>query len=403
MTFQWPEPLRRRLPQRFLHVQQAALTGSQGRQVTQSLTLPPVQTYQPTTFRERGVAVPFTTPLLAGARVRPGDRHGVEFIVPNPSGGRGVYVLPWSSVCVLCRPTVHDSCLADRLTNLSAIKPSTIRQAALATATQGLAGAEAAEAAAAAVNLDKQERLQTRFLLLVALEEAAAPSSIGLAARRREASAELERDAALLVTIIAQRLDRPPEEIRAELDALTEVFLPLGLDGQAAPARIPRLLDGLVLLRDELAAWVREYHADAAVELAAMIAGYAGFAAATAGNALATARAMTRDPASLLRSWTRGPDRIVSYAERPEWLLDGWEQLCLLWRSAETPSKQHAITAEMAQLVPVLPREISQWLEAPGSPDKPTVARPEIRLDRRTDRTIRDLTARNERLRALVV
>lgn len=379
------------------------MAGNQGRHVTPSLSLPPVQTYQPTTFRERGVAVPFTTPLMTGARARPGDRHAVEFVVANPSGGRGVYILPWSSVCVLCRPTVHDSCLADGLTALGTITPSTVRQAALATAIQGLAGAQAADAATAAIDLDRQERLQTRFQLLVALEQGAAPAGVRLAARRREASAELERDGRLLATIIAQRLERPPEEVLADVNALTEVFLPLGLEGQAAHARIPRLLDGLARLLDELTAWVADHPVSATVELAEIVAGYAGFAVASTRSALATAHGMTRDAAGLLRSWTRSRDRVISYAERPEWLLDGWEQICLLWRTADTPSKQHAITFEMAQLVPVLPREISQWLEVPGSPVRPAMARPVVSIDRRASRTTGDLTARNERLRALAV
>jgi hypothetical protein len=377
------------------------MSANQERHVIPALTLPPVQTYQPTTFRERGVAVPFTTPLMAGARARPGDRHAVEFVVANPSGGRGVYVLPWSSVCVLCRPTVHDSFLADKLTTLGTINPSTIRQAALATATEGLAGAPAAVAAAAAIDLERQERLQTRFQLLVALERDAGPASVGLAARRREASAELERDGRVLATIIAQRLARPTDDVIAELDALTEIFLPLGLDGQGAPARMPRLLERLVQLCDDLTGWAPEQHASATAELADMISGYAGFTIAATQIALATVHALTRDPAGLLRSWTKSPDRIISCADRPEWLLDGWEQICLLWQTADTPSKQHAITFEMAQLVPVLPREISQWLEVPGSPQKPTTVRPTVSIDRRSNRPMGDLTARNERLRAL--
>jgi hypothetical protein len=371
--------------------------------VTATLSLPPVQAYQPTTFRERGVAVPFTTPLLAGARIRRGERDKVELIVPNPSGGSGVYILPWSSVCVLCRPTVHDSRLAERLDALAAISPSTIRQAALATATEGLAGAQAADAAMAALDQDKQERLLTRFVLLVALEDRAAPSTVRLSARRREASDELELDAQHLVTMVAQRLERPPDAILADLDALTEVFLPIGLEGQTTPARVQRLLDAVVRLSDELTAWATQHQSDAAVELAGMIAGFAGFAIPTTQSALATARAMTRDASGLLRGWSRTPERITTYAERAEWLLDGWEQLCLLWRSADTPSRQRAITAEMAQLVPVLPREIVQWLDTPGAPDKPLVVRPVVRLDRQAERTVRDLTARNERLRALAI
>jgi hypothetical protein len=69
--------------------------------------------FLPTTFLERGVAVPFTTPILIGARARPGERKPLELIVPNPSGARGVYILPWDGISGLCKPTVHDRRLSD--------------------------------------------------------------------------------------------------------------------------------------------------------------------------------------------------------------------------------------------------------------------------------------------------
>ena len=40
--------------------------------------------YHPTTFQERGVALPFTTPMLGGARARLSHNRGIEIIVRNP-------------------------------------------------------------------------------------------------------------------------------------------------------------------------------------------------------------------------------------------------------------------------------------------------------------------------------
>src|SRR5207253_8622990 len=87
-----------------------------------------------------GVAVPFTTPLLTGARARPAQRGRAELIVPNPSGGRGVYVLPWSGVRELCRPTVHDTRLNEMVAALPSVTPSAIRAAARQIAAQGQIG-----------------------------------------------------------------------------------------------------------------------------------------------------------------------------------------------------------------------------------------------------------------------
>ena len=94
------------------------------------LNLPLLDAYTPTSFQERGVAVPFTTPRLAGARIRRPERSGTEFIVPNPSGGRGVYVLHWGALRQLCRPTVHDTLLHQRIARLAVIDPAGVRLAA---------------------------------------------------------------------------------------------------------------------------------------------------------------------------------------------------------------------------------------------------------------------------------
>src|SRR5487761_2683842 len=85
------------------------------------VSLPLVQSFHPATFLERGVALPFTTPALANTRGRPGERGGFEMIVPNPSGGRGVYIIGWDGVRQFCRPTVHDTRLAARLAVLPAV------------------------------------------------------------------------------------------------------------------------------------------------------------------------------------------------------------------------------------------------------------------------------------------
>lgn len=101
------------------------------------LNLPLIPTYFPATFLERGVAVPFTMPALAGARVRLANPEGVEFILPNPSGGRGCYIVHWSGVRQLCRPTVHDTLLQERIISTPVLNPGTIRLAARHLAAQG--------------------------------------------------------------------------------------------------------------------------------------------------------------------------------------------------------------------------------------------------------------------------
>ena len=84
----------------------------------------------PRTFLEWGVAVPFTTPLLGSGRVRPGRRGRPEMILPNPSGGRGLYVFDLAAAPEVTSLTLHDRLLLERLLALPAVTPSEIRTAA---------------------------------------------------------------------------------------------------------------------------------------------------------------------------------------------------------------------------------------------------------------------------------
>jgi hypothetical protein len=366
--------------------------------------LPPVQAYHPATFQERGVAVPFTTPLLAGARVRRGVRYNVEMVVPNPSGGRGVYILPWNSVRTLCRPTVHDSRLNQRIAGLSILTPASVRRMTQGVASQGLAGRQAMEAADAAAAMDRKDQLQTSFMLLVALTEQAEPGKRKAADWQRERSLELERHARQSIVRIAPTLGRTPDDVLTALAELTEVFHPVGVAEQSVAGRVPRLLGCLVELRDELADWMRDHCEDNHIELADMIAAATGQAITATETALNAAQAMTQDVTGLLLSWGKTPGTIVELAARPEWLLDGWERVCLLWRCSVNPEQRRAAMTEMAQLVPVMPRETTDWTSLPVDTDDSAWSQNIVlNKDWRTGAAVLNLIARNERLRAFAV
>jgi hypothetical protein len=42
-------------------------------------------------------------------------------------------------------------------------------------------------------------------------------------------------------------------------------------------------------------------------------------------------------------------------------MLDGWEQICLLWRHTEDRATRRVALAEIASMIPVLPKEASDW------------------------------------------
>ncbi len=97
---------------------------------------PLIQSRHPATFAERGVALPTTTPLLSGARGRPGARGDLDLLIPNPTRGRGTYILPWSGIGAFCRPTLHE-----RLAVADTVSPAAVRDAAGACGGDGRGGA----------------------------------------------------------------------------------------------------------------------------------------------------------------------------------------------------------------------------------------------------------------------
>ena len=366
-----------------------------------SIALPLVQAFHPATFLERGVAVPFTTPHLAGVRARPAERGGIEFIVPNPSGGRGVYILGWQGVCQICRPTVHDTRLNAHLAALPAVTPAALRHAAREVAGEGLAGREAQAAAAAGLAAEGQDRLVTNFLLLLALVRQMEPEGMGDLAAGRGSAFDLEQRARRSVARIAPRLGRPAEAIGAALEELAAVFAGIGLPGQAPPPRIARLLAGLRRLQQDLGPWVLRTEVEAAAR-ASLVAAAAALTLTCAAQTLSEAQAMTADMAEALRRWTDTPGRVAELVARPEWLLDGWEPICLLWTCAGTDAERSAALGEMAALVPVLPRETSEWIGMAVETEGQLAYRKNVPLnhDWRTG-TLFERVARNEHLRAL--
>jgi hypothetical protein len=368
-------------------------------QLRASYSLPkPVLGYHPGTFLERGAAVPFTTPALNGARARPGPRGALEFTVPNPSGGRGLYIVPWEGVFALCRPTVHDCRLISALSGLRGVTPTAIRAAARIIAAEGLAGRAARAAAQEAMVADERARTTVNFQLLLELVgqvEAQDATPAG-------PDGDLERRARNAVARIAPGLARTSEQIATSLEELAALFAPVGLGRTAAAARVPRLLAALEALRDAMLDWARA-HPDETGADAARIAESAEVTLACARVVVAEVQAMPRAMVPLLRAWLAEPEAVAQKATRPDWLLDGWERIHLLWQTAE-PALRDATLAEMATLIPVLPKEAAEWghIDIPGITDgglrRRMVAMAE---DWRTGVTLHDLVVRNEHLLAL--
>jgi hypothetical protein len=363
--------------------------------------LPPIRPYHPVTFLERGVAVPFTTPMLAGTRARPGNKGALELVIPNPAGGRGVYIMAWTSISALCTPTLHDRQLNERIAGLTNVTPYTIRQVGREIAREGLAGEEAVEAARNATQHEKSDRLLANYLLLMTLM-AQVDVAVPPPAQEAVDPAQLQERARGTVSRIAPLLGRSTNWVASALETIADAMAGIGLSVSSTNSRLSRLVDLLQLCSNEVGDWSRTQPSEDQAGYAEMVCAVADFTLSLARVTLTQARALTDDVVGLLRSWSADPEPTLRLAGRSEWLLDGWEQICLIWRLAADDATRRAALVEMAQLVPVLPREVREWSDLFWESNISLRMRRLVPLneDWRTGVTVFELIARNERIRA---
>jgi hypothetical protein len=361
--------------------------------------------YKPVTFIERGVALPFTTPSLMGGRIRPGERKSAELILANPAGVEGVYILPWVALPDICSPSLHDRALWVRVTQQPHLTPRAVREATRAVAMEGHAGRAAARAAAEAMRAMRDARTLTQYFLLLELVRQGEPADTNLPPPERDDPASVERRAK---AVLHRRRNEPglaPTSAFESLAELAEVFEPIGLRKDPTRARLPRLAAELGGVMQELANWAEA--TDAAERAGArLLVQSAALTLRCYRVALGEAHGLLDDLWALLPRWQLAPEQVHLLAARPEWLLDGWELICGLWRGAEQAMRGAAVL-DMAALVPVIPSEVGDWagFDAPGDMES---SRTGLRRWRRTVQPnqdwmsgrMLDLTARNETLRA---
>lgn len=349
------------------------------------------QQWQPATFAERGVAVPFTTPALEGARARAGS-GGIELVVPHPAGARGVYIMTGADLARFCAATLHDRLLAAGLAALPSVTPDTVRAAARAVAAEGAAGRAAAAAAADAAAAARRHRLRARTALLRCL---IAQIDGGCA------SADLDVRGRGAILELAPRLGAAPEQIADDIELLADLYADIGIGADDRQARWPRLADAI----GSLLAAVRPLGAacPGQTALAASLVVATGEATlALVRRTLTLAQARLANINLLLADWIAEPARVAAMLARPAWLLDGWEQICLIWELAG-PANRRGALCELALVVPALPQEAGTWLGVAFDDAERQRLRKLVRgfRDWRCGGVVFDLIARNEQIRAM--
>ena len=377
--------------------------------------MPLIQSYRPRSFRERGVAPPFTTRLLLGARLRQShEASGIlEVVVPNPSGGRGVYILPWASIGVLGRPTMHDvilgrtlcECIADTGGKLS---PHLLADAVSQTALQGLAGPLAAQAAADAVQAGLASMQETRLRLLVGVTRRIEGDRPGLVPIAEDTRENIEQRGRNAVSQIAGEIGQSPQRLMDAIEAMAAQFADIGLGEMRASARLPRLVQAMREMQHDLVAWVQAEAggsganpADETREANA-VARSAELVARIAEFLLTQARDAMTEPVAALRRFAEPKSEANADIERVFWLLDGWEGIGRLWRSSPSIMPRNLALADMARSLPPLPDEAESWLGLPAGAAEQFDRN--VNLSRPRDRRLAvDQVAAAEKLRAMMV
>jgi hypothetical protein len=321
--------------------------------------------FEPISFRERGATVPFTTPLLLNARIRTATSgRGFEMLVANPSGGRGMLILPWSAMLDICSPTLFDRQLWQGLAKSSDVSPIAVRRAAEHLLAQGLAGRQTAFAAKDSQQREQASQRLTRTMLLESLvavtetptEAAGRPQFAEGEAFVKRAERALAR-AATIAGISLAGLTADLEELVGALSGATPQI-------EGEESRLRHMLSDLQRITNEITDWARDQDKEAPHVMAAT------FVEATARQTLecgqiafANSDALIADLGLLLPKWKAEKENIVERARGPDWVLDGWKTPMALWQRAN-PSQRRAAIWEMALIAPVLPREAKAWLGA---------------------------------------
>jgi hypothetical protein len=363
--------------------------------------LPLSDFHHPATFASRGVAVSFTTPKLAGVRVRGSGRAGIELVVPNPSGGRGIYILNWPGVRALCNPTLYDTMLFRRFARLVSIDPPCIRDIALDVALAGYAGWDASAAAKTAIAHDGSQRRLTHSLLLTGLVEQADANGKDAASSPEQ----IEQRASTVLQRIAPALGRPATQLAGGLAMIADLFAAVGFSASDHDARIPRLLLRLNEAQADLSRWLDTDPDNDIGGLGRAIAAGMRRACDTGKTVLTKTWPALTDPMALLKRWIADEAGVQALAMRCDWLLDGWERVALLWLSANPRASRRAALLEMAPLLPILPREVMAWTGPVISAEEMEQAfRVTSREDAwRTGSSAHGLIERNEKLLAMGV
>jgi hypothetical protein len=288
-----------------------------------------------------GVLVEFTTPILAGSRVRLSDANTLEVVISG-IGGSGQFVVPLDHLDKAVTLTVHDRALCGEIMKRNAHAPEEVRRIVLAVAEMGLGGRKAAQAARQAMADEQTECLMTTACLLrrlVAQGGKAAPA----AARALLACAGAGADACReLVAAAARAAHTCGDGVYAAIEEWGAIVAPVGVPDMPVESRMRRLSRQLLGLASELRDWAEDDVSPIAAnarELAQQVERIAARAVTQVAAIDAPAAAMLQT----LPAWRRVAPELRKAVDSLAWILNGWATNLGYWREAAHVSRDDQI------------------------------------------------------------
>ncbi|WP_431271327.1 hypothetical protein [Dankookia sp. P2] len=201
-----------------------------------------------------------------------------------------------------------------------------------AVAAEGLAGRAAARAAAEAEKATRDACTFTHYHLLLELVRQGDPDGQASPLRPGDLAALEQRARAVLV---ARRTDGSlsPASAFEALAELAEVVEPCGLPGDPTRARLPQLAGEIAGVIQDLGRWA-DLAGPAERSCIRLLSDGAMLTHRCFRVALKELHDQLGDLWTMVQRWRLAPEAVSALAARPEWLLDGWELICGLWRAA---------------------------------------------------------------------
>ncbi|RED47745.1 hypothetical protein [Aestuariispira insulae] len=310
----------------------------------------------PATFQERGAAVPFTTPVIAHARIRKIDQGEFEALVPGLSGGRGTYVLPWNNLKDMVSMSVYDRQLAKSLKAEGALSPAKIRKIALDLSKSGVSGSDRAQAAKETLEQDNAVRIRIRQVLLQAIVDRFGDQDdpIDIAAMDEQAAMVA---AGRVLGGFARRQGFSGDQLIDHLIEWTRLVEPIGFPEKDCAGYMRCFAQLLRKMNRDVAGWARS-EPPKSQRLANELALAAQSVVEQTEFCLASIDACRTNLKQTILDWQSTGALLRQEIERIDWLLDGWALILEKWSAADgwERHQQRALVLELNQFMPILPQ-----------------------------------------------